>query len=100
MDVAQAVDAGKPFTIDGDMVVIDNDDGQQQGGQQEQGQQQRGAELSVCTGEEFAKKTPEWRKVILDKKKTPAELIAFIQTKTVLTEDQQMTITSWAHETE
>jgi hypothetical protein len=57
-------------------------------------------ELPMCTAEEFAKKTPEWRKVILDKKKTVADLVATIQTKTLLTEDQKLTIDSWSHESE
>jgi hypothetical protein len=57
-------------------------------------------ELPICTAEEFTKKTPEWRKAILDKKKSVVDLIATIQTKTVLTEEQKLTIDSWAHETE
>lgn len=57
-------------------------------------------ELPVCSAEEFAKKTPEWRAVILNKKKTVADLVATIQTKTLLTEDQKLTIDSWSHEGE
>lgn len=57
-------------------------------------------ELPVCTDEEFKKKTPEWRQIIVSKKKTVKDLISTIQTKTVLTEEQQLTIDSWAHETE
>lgn len=99
VDVTHAVDSGKPFTIDGDMVVIDDradepaDSGHQAGAAHHQ-------PLPVCTDEEFAKKTTEWRKLILDKRKSPADLIAMIQTKTVLTEDQKLTIDSWSHETE
>jgi hypothetical protein len=57
-------------------------------------------ELPLCSDEEFAKKTPEWRKVILDKRKTVAELIATIQTKTLLTEEQKLSIDAWSHEAE
>ena len=57
-------------------------------------------ELQPCSAEEFAAKTPEWRKVIADKKKTAAQLIATIQTKHILSEDQRLTIDSWTHETE
>jgi recombination protein RecT len=100
MDVANAVDAGKPFTIDGDMVVID-DRADEQGAGESGGQQAGGvAQLPTCTNEEFQTKTDEWKQVIKSRKKTPGALIATIQTKTLLTEDQQMTITSWAHENE
>lgn len=57
-------------------------------------------ELATCTAEEFEAKKAEWRKVILDKKKTPSALIATIQTKLLLTEEQKLTIDSWAHEGE
>lgn len=55
-------------------------------------------ELPVCTEEKFKEKTPEWRKLIIEKKKTPAQLISMIQTKEVLTEDQKTIIDSWSHE--
>jgi len=57
-------------------------------------------ELSTCTADEFEAKKAEWRKVIIDKKKTPGALIATIQTKVLLTEEQKLTIDSWAHEAE
>lgn len=56
--------------------------------------------LEYMTDEAFAAKTPEYRKVILGKKKTVADLVATIQTKNLLTDDQKMTIDSWNHETE
>lgn len=55
-------------------------------------------QLEVCSAENFDKKKDGWRKTILEKKKTPAELIAMIQTRELLTEDQKTTIDSWAHE--
>jgi hypothetical protein len=55
-------------------------------------------ELQPCTPEDFTAKTPEWRKVIADKKKTAAQLIATIKTKMTLTEDQELTIHSWSEE--
>lgn len=54
--------------------------------------------LPVLTDEAFDKKKDGWRKTILEKKKTPAELIATIETRDMLTEDQKTTIDSWAHE--
>lgn len=112
VDVATAVDANKPFTIDSDMVVIDDRDDDQGGVDRDTGEvrgaataassatTQSGAGLPACTDEEFKKNTPAWRKQILDKKKTAAELTAFIETRAVLTEEQKLTIDSWSHEAE
>jgi hypothetical protein len=58
------------------------------------------AELPQCTPEKFAENTPAWRDMILSGKKTPAALISMLTTKAVLTEDQKLTIDSWAHEAE
>lgn len=57
-------------------------------------------QLPECTDELFKQKTPEWRKTILEKKKTPAQLIAMLSTRATFTEEQKLTIDSWAHETE
>jgi len=50
--------------------------------------------------ENFEKNRASWRSVILEKKKTVADLIAMIETKSPLTEDQKLTIDSWSHEQE
>jgi hypothetical protein len=55
-------------------------------------------ELPPCSDDDFKEKTSEWRKVIADKKKTPAQLISTIKTKMALTEDQELTIHSWSEE--
>ncbi|WP_371763353.1 recombinase RecT [Massilia sp.] len=57
-------------------------------------------ELIECTAEKFAENAAAWRDVILSGKKTPAALVAMLSTKTILTEDQKLTIDSWAHENE
>lgn len=57
-----------------------------------------GKVVPVCSDEEFKKKSPEWRQTIVGKKKSVAELTAMIETRTLLTEEQKMTIDSWAHE--
>ncbi|MEH6435806.1 recombinase RecT [Massilia sp. DD77] len=104
MDVANAVDAGKPFTIDGDMVVIDDraDDQGDTGTGSESGEAsttvRAGAEKPVCSPEEFDAKKTEWRGLITSGKKTVQQLLAMIQTRQVLTEEQKLTIDSWAHE--
>ena len=56
--------------------------------------------LVECTPEKFAENTPAWRDVIQSGKKTPNALIAMLSTKTILTEDQKLTIDSWSHEAE
>ena len=105
MDVATAVDAGKPFTIDGDMVVVDDRDDDQGGNGADtgaastgSGTARAGSEKPVCTPEEFEAKTAEWRELVKSGKKTAPQLVAFIQTRLMLTEDQKLTIDSWAHE--
>ena len=55
-------------------------------------------QLPECTDELFQQKTPEWRLTIINKKKTPAQLIAMLSTRATFTEAQKMTIDSWAHE--
>jgi hypothetical protein len=57
-----------------------------------------GAEVPVCTDEEFTKKTPGWRKQILEKTKTVAELLAMVQTKYTLSDDQKTQVDAWSHE--
>lgn len=40
-----------------------------------------------------------WREVVKSKRKTPAQMVKFIESKgAVLTEDQKLTIDSWSHE--
>lgn len=55
-------------------------------------------DVPMCTADQFTEKTPEWRKAILSKKKTVADLITTIQTKMLLTEEQKTTIDAWSHE--
>lgn len=54
--------------------------------------------ITECSAEKFEENTSAWRKVITSKRKTPEELIATLSTKTLLTEEQKLTIDSWAHE--
>ena len=57
-------------------------------------------ELEECSDEKFDKNRAAWRELILSGKKTPKALIAMLNTKAILTEDQKLTIDSWAHEEE
>lgn len=95
-DVAQVSDTGKNFTFDGECVVVQDDDDQKQN----EAPQQFERTIQICSDDDFVRKMPAWRKTILDKTKSPAELIAIIQTKHLLTEDQKLTIDSWSHENE
>ena len=104
-DVASVADSGKSFTFDGEVVTVK--DIEEQGGANGNQVDQTTGEvngsagaLPVCSADEFTDNTPGWRKQITDKKKTPAQLIAFIQTRALLTEEQKLTIDSWSHETE
>lgn len=55
-------------------------------------------EIPVCTPENFERKKAGWRKAIIDKTRTVADLVATIETKEKLTNEQKLTIDSWAHE--
>lgn len=54
--------------------------------------------LPECSDEQFKAETPKWRQIILQKKKTPDALIAQLSTRATFTEEQKLTIHSWAHE--
>ncbi len=67
-------------------------------GKQPEGKPAEGKQIPVCSAERFEAKAPEWRKLVLEKKKTVADLIAMIESKEQLTEEQKMTIDAWSHE--
>jgi recombination protein RecT len=101
-DVANVADSGKSFTFDGEVVTVKDIDDEQGGGavDQDTGEVRGAPTLPECSAEDFVKNTAAWRKQIIDKKKTPAELVAFIQTRAILTDEQKLTIDSWSHEQE
>ncbi|VVE79340.1 hypothetical protein [Pandoraea sputorum] len=70
----------------------------QQGGDSGTAAQGDGKTIPVCTAAEFDKKKDAWRKQIIEKSKTPADLIAMIETRQRLTEEQKLTIDAWSHE--
>lgn len=90
IDVSNAVDSAKNFTIDGDVVVVQDQD--------EQGAQTDAKSLPTCSEDEFKEKQAGWRKTILEGKKSVKDLIATIESRMTLTESQKLTIDSWAHE--
>lgn len=62
-------------------------------------QQSRPA-LEECGAEKFEQNSTAWRALVIDKKKTAPDLIAFLETKMILTDEQKLTIDSWGHEGE
>ena len=52
--------------------------------------------IPLCTPESFEKNKSGWKKVIQSGKKSVNDLIAMIQTKELLTDEQRMEIASWA----
>ena len=106
-DVAQASESGKPFTFDGEVVVVtEQDDGSEvleaaraaDEGRSERVQLATKADLPECSDADFDAKKIDWREMILSGKKTPAALIAFLQTRAILSQPQQLTIHSWSQE--
>lgn len=57
------------------------------------------AEKVLYSQESFDKNKASWREIVKSKRKTPAGMIAFIETKgAFLTDAQKLTIDSWSHE--
>lgn len=54
--------------------------------------------LEECSAEKFEQNGAAWRDLVVAGKKTAADLIAFLETKMTLTEEQKLTIDSWGHE--
>ncbi|WP_228534901.1 hypothetical protein [Noviherbaspirillum malthae] len=53
-------------------------------------------QLPTCTAEDFEKKKAGWKGIVESGKKSVNDLIAFIQTKELLSDEQKMEIASWA----
>lgn len=56
--------------------------------------------LEECSAEKFEQNGAAWRELVVTGKKTAADLIAFLETKMILTDEQKLTLDSWAHEGE
>jgi recombination protein RecT len=98
-DVAQVSTTGQNFTFDGECVVVENDDQNNSINTVSTANTDIGKkQAQTCSDEEFQKNQGAWRDLIISNKKTPDALIAMIGSKHVLSENQKMTIDSWAHE--
>ena len=93
VEVTHAAEAGKGVVLDGNYVttVTDNDAGQDDAAAD-------GAQsgLPPCTPEKFEKNKAGWMQLVKSKAKSVNDLIAMVETKDILTEDQKMEIASWA----
>jgi len=92
--VSHAAEEGRGAVIEGNFVTIDD----RQGDDDQDTQEEKRPQIPTCTAEIFETRKESWRKVILAKKKSVQDLIATIQTRELLTEEQKNTIDSWAHE--
>ncbi len=54
--------------------------------------------LEVCSDEKFEQNREAWRELVVSGNKSASDLIATLSTKAILTDEQKMTIDSWAHE--
>jgi hypothetical protein len=90
------------LSVTGMSTKDEDDDGA--GGAEDYGADQKGAGTGASapqtySQESFDKNKTSWREIVKSKRKTPAQMIAFIETKgSPLTEPQRLTIDSWANE--
>lgn len=89
IDVSNAVDSGRNFTFDGDIVVVEQD---------QETQQQETNSLPECTSQSFENQKDSWKKIIQSGKKTVNDLILTIETRELLTQEQKFEIDSWTSE--
>lgn len=95
IEVSHASEAGRGATIENGIVV---DVGGQFGNNAEAVNEETG-EITMMEQADFDKKAAGWRKIIVEKKQTVADLIAMIESKGAkLTDEQKMTLDAFAHE--
>jgi recombination protein RecT len=99
MEASRAADEGRTITIDSATWVTTDNPTDPSQDDQGAGAEPRGNALPTCTAESFDKKKAGWRTTVEKGIKTANELIATIQTKELLTDDQKMEIASWAVKT-
>jgi recombination protein RecT len=99
---SHAAESGKEVVIDGDFISIKDDDadmprhaGQQPDPAQDMAQAKAQAQ-PMMSDEEFAAEAAGYKAVIMSGKKTPEDVIAFIESQVKMTGAQKSTIESWA----
>jgi len=91
MTISHAAEEGRGAVIEGNFVTID--DPMDDGGQD---RREEKPTRTTCSAETFDKNKAMWKKMIETGKKSVNDLIATIQTKDLLTDDQKVEIASWA----
>lgn len=89
MEVSHAVDSGKNFTFDGEVVVVtdvDDDD------QTSDSAPKAKPALPTLSEADFRKKFQSYKAMVIDLGKTPAEVIATVSTKYTLSDPQKAEI--------
>lgn len=88
MQTAQLIESaneqGKNVVIDGDAILVQDDQGGGSGGAPEEPQ--------FYPQEDFDKSLPSWKKLIIDGKKTPEQIIMVASSKAPLTKEQKAVI--------
>lgn len=92
MAVGHAAEEGKSAVIEADFVTINTENVDPATGEISEG----GNTLPECSDALFEMRKAGWKKLILEGSKTANDLIAMIQTKEILSDDQKMEIASWA----
>jgi recombination protein RecT len=95
MTISHAAEEGRGAVIEGNFVTIDDpvDDGGQD-------RREEKPTRATCSPEKFDQNREMWQKMIETGKKTVNDLIATIQTKDLLTDEQRMEIASWSLNTQ
>lgn len=80
IQISDAAESGKRATLDGNFVVVDDDEPEHDA--------DRAKALPFMPESEFSKDLAKWREMIVAGKKTPDEIIAMVQTRSALSEEQ------------
>jgi recombination protein RecT len=89
LTVSHAAEEGKGVVIDGDFVTVDQ-------GTTDAPSADSDGVLPILSNSDFDKKKASWKKVIESGAKSVNDLIATIQARDILSDDQKMEIAGWA----
>lgn len=95
--VAHAAEQNRNVIIDGNFVTVGDDDGAGQG--PADSNQSTGTTLPTVSDADFEKKKAGWKATVVNGIKSVNDLIATIETKELLSNDQKVEIASWAANT-
>jgi len=98
LTISHAAEAGRGIVIDGNFVTVedareDEIDGRNNDGQAADNPAAKG--LPACSEEDFINNSAKWKPLIQTGRKSVNDLIATIESKTLLSIDQKVVIASW-----